>query len=186
MAANRSPIGFEPTREPFSRFREGDAGDLCYVKDGARAIALIHTATHLSHATYNIGGGRAFTNGEVVASLRAAVTGSLSSSRRGKPPGIRKIPTSTSRASATTPASSPDTASKQASRSTSPRFERATHAETDPALTLGSHPGRIPSCSAVSPSRQGRRRGRYVPEPSPWKLGIYLLGNGRPDSSLAS
>jgi UDP-glucose 4-epimerase len=40
-----------------------------------RAIALIHTASHLNHATYNIGGGRAFTNSEVVASLSAAVPG---------------------------------------------------------------------------------------------------------------
>jgi UDP-glucose 4-epimerase len=61
--------------DQFSRVREGDAGDLCYVKDCARAIALIHTARHLSHATYNIGGGRAFTNGEVVASLSAAAPG---------------------------------------------------------------------------------------------------------------
>ena len=92
MAANRSPIGFEPTREPFSRFREGDAGDLCYVKDCARAIALIHTATHLSHATYNIGGGRAFTNGEVVASLRAAVTGFTIQLSPGKTPGHPQDP----------------------------------------------------------------------------------------------
>jgi UDP-glucose 4-epimerase len=61
--------------DQFRRFREGDAGDLCYIKDCARAIALIHTARQLRHGTYNIGGGRAFTNGEVVASLSAAVKG---------------------------------------------------------------------------------------------------------------
>jgi len=47
-----------------------DGGDLCYVKDCARAIALLHVAPTLSHSTYNIGGGRTFTNAEVVASIR--------------------------------------------------------------------------------------------------------------------
>lgn len=55
--------------EQLSRFRADDAGDLCYVKDCARGIALVHTAAHLNHTTYNIGGGRAVTNSEVVASL---------------------------------------------------------------------------------------------------------------------
>jgi UDP-glucose 4-epimerase len=59
----------------FTQFREDDAGDLCYVKDCARAIALVHTATRLSHSTYNIGGGRAYTNAEVVASLTKPVPG---------------------------------------------------------------------------------------------------------------
>jgi UDP-glucose 4-epimerase len=80
------------TRDQFSRFREGDAGDLCYVKDCARAIALIHTAKHLSHATYNIGGGRAFTNGEVVASLSTAVTGFTIQLSPGKTPGHPQDP----------------------------------------------------------------------------------------------
>lgn len=61
--------------DEFRRFHVEDAGDLCYVKDCARAIALLHTAPQLKHTTYNIGGGRAVTNGEVVARLRAAVPG---------------------------------------------------------------------------------------------------------------
>lgn len=80
------------TPDQFRRFREGDAGDLCYVKDCARAIALIHTARHLNHATYNIGGGRAFTNGEVVASLSAAVNGFAMRLSPGKTPGHPQQP----------------------------------------------------------------------------------------------
>lgn len=59
----------------FNRFRADDAGDLCYVKDCARAIALVQSSTNLNHATYNIGGGRATSNNEVIASIRAAVPG---------------------------------------------------------------------------------------------------------------
>jgi UDP-glucose 4-epimerase len=80
------------TPDQFSRFREGDAGDLCYVKDCARAIGLIHTARHLSHTTYNIGGGRAFTNGEVVASLSAAVPAFTIQLSPGKTPGHPQDP----------------------------------------------------------------------------------------------
>ena len=47
-----------------------DRGDLCYVKDCAKAIALLHVAPTLGHSTYNIGGGRTYTNAEVVASIR--------------------------------------------------------------------------------------------------------------------
>jgi UDP-glucose 4-epimerase len=61
--------------DEFRRFHVDDAGDLCYVKDCARAIALLHTTPHLKHATYNIGGGSAITNGDVVRSLKAAVPG---------------------------------------------------------------------------------------------------------------
>jgi len=78
--------------DQFRQFREGDAGDLCYVKDCARAIALIHTARQLSHATYNIGGGRAFTNGEVVASLSSAVKGFAMQLSPGKTPGHPQEP----------------------------------------------------------------------------------------------
>jgi UDP-glucose 4-epimerase len=80
------------TPDQFRRFREGDAGDLCYVKDCARAIALIHTARQLRHGTYNIGGGRAFTNGEVLASLSAAVKGFAMQLSPGKTPGHPQDP----------------------------------------------------------------------------------------------
>ncbi|MGC8461419.1 MAG: NAD-dependent epimerase/dehydratase family protein [Candidatus Dormibacteria bacterium] len=50
-----------------------DGGDLCYVKDCAKAIALLHMAPTLGHSTYNIGSGRTFTNADVVASIRRIV-----------------------------------------------------------------------------------------------------------------
>jgi UDP-glucose 4-epimerase len=80
------------TRDRFTRFREDDAGDLCYVKDCARAIALIHTAPHLTHAIYNIGGGRAFTNREILASLSAAVPGFTTQLSAGRTPGHPQDP----------------------------------------------------------------------------------------------
>ena len=52
-----------------------DAVDLCYVKDCARAIALLQTAPSLKHRTYNIGTGVATSNRRVVAAIRAAVPG---------------------------------------------------------------------------------------------------------------
>jgi UDP-glucose 4-epimerase len=80
------------TEDQFSRFREDDEGDLCYVKDCAHAIALIHTARHLNHATYNVGGGRAYTNGEIVASLSAAVPGFTVQLSSGQTPGHPEDP----------------------------------------------------------------------------------------------
>jgi UDP-glucose 4-epimerase len=52
-----------------------DAIDLLYVKDCARAIALLQTAAQLSHATYNVGSGRATTNAEVAAAIMRALPG---------------------------------------------------------------------------------------------------------------
>ncbi|RMI33380.1 NAD-dependent epimerase/dehydratase family protein [Nocardia stercoris] len=50
-----------------------DGIDLCYVKDCARAIALLATAERLHHRVYNIGGGRHTTNAEVVHALTELV-----------------------------------------------------------------------------------------------------------------
>ena len=44
-----------------------DAIDVLYVKDCARAIALVQTVGRLAHSTYNVGSGRATSNAEVVA-----------------------------------------------------------------------------------------------------------------------
>ncbi len=52
-----------------------DAGDLCYVKDCGRAIALLMAAERLNHATYNVSSGRLVRYGEVVAAINAAVPG---------------------------------------------------------------------------------------------------------------
>jgi UDP-glucose 4-epimerase len=77
----------QTSADMFTSFREDDAADLCYVKDCARAIALMQTAKHLNHATYNVGGGQAFTNSEVVASLTAAVPGFKTKLAPGETPG---------------------------------------------------------------------------------------------------
>ena len=50
-----------------------DAIDMLYVKDCARAIALLQTAARLAHSTYNVGSGRATSNAEVVAAIKRAV-----------------------------------------------------------------------------------------------------------------
>jgi UDP-glucose 4-epimerase len=52
-----------------------DAIDLIYVKDCARAIARLQTATQLSHPAYNIGSGRATSNTEVVAAIKHVLPG---------------------------------------------------------------------------------------------------------------
>ncbi|WP_207400510.1 NAD-dependent epimerase/dehydratase family protein [Actinomadura roseirufa] len=50
-----------------------DAIDLCYVKDTARAIALLQLTDRLGHRTYNVGSGRATTNAEVIDAIRTVV-----------------------------------------------------------------------------------------------------------------
>jgi UDP-glucose 4-epimerase len=52
-----------------------DAGDLCYVKDCGRAIALLMLAERLNHSAYNVSTGRLVTYGEVVAAINAVVPG---------------------------------------------------------------------------------------------------------------
>ncbi len=51
----------------------GDGLDLCYVKDTGRAIALLQTAEHLRHRTYNVASGRVTTNADVIAAIRETV-----------------------------------------------------------------------------------------------------------------
>ena len=52
-----------------------DAVDQIYIKDLARAIALLHTADKLQHSVYNIGTGKTTPNSELVESVRKAVPG---------------------------------------------------------------------------------------------------------------
>jgi UDP-glucose 4-epimerase len=65
------------TAPDFSALRSpvyADGGiDLCYVKDCARAIALLQLAPRLSHRTYNIASGKVLTNREVAAAVRKLV-----------------------------------------------------------------------------------------------------------------
>ena len=51
------------------------ATDLCYVKDCAAGIQLVHMTGHLAHRTFNIGGGGATTNGQLVAAVEKACPG---------------------------------------------------------------------------------------------------------------
>jgi UDP-glucose 4-epimerase len=44
-----------------------DGGDMCYVKDCGRGIALLMTTDNLNHRTYNIGDGRPTSNAQLVA-----------------------------------------------------------------------------------------------------------------------
>ncbi len=50
-----------------------DTGDLCYIKDLARAIALVHTAEKLQYEVYNIGSGKFVPNKELVDAVKSVV-----------------------------------------------------------------------------------------------------------------
>src|SRR5713101_5589391 len=50
-----------------------DTGDLCYIEDLARAIALVHTAEKLQYDVYNIGSGKLTANKKVVEAVKRVV-----------------------------------------------------------------------------------------------------------------
>src|SRR5580658_23414 len=79
------------TAPDFSALRSpayaGDGFDMCYVKDCARAIALLQLAPRLSHRTYNIASGRVLTNGEVAAAIRKLVPDAQVELPEGRTPG---------------------------------------------------------------------------------------------------
>jgi UDP-glucose 4-epimerase len=50
-----------------------DGGDLCYVKDCGRGIALLQLAERLRHRTYNVASGRPTKNSELVAAVKEVV-----------------------------------------------------------------------------------------------------------------
>jgi UDP-glucose 4-epimerase len=52
-----------------------DGGDLCYVKDCGRAIAMLMLAERLNHSIYNVSTGRLVRYSEVVAAINAVVPG---------------------------------------------------------------------------------------------------------------
>jgi UDP-glucose 4-epimerase len=64
-----------------------DGGDLCYVKDCGRAIALLMLAERLNHRVYNVSTGRMVRNSEVVAAINAAVPGANITLPAGRTPG---------------------------------------------------------------------------------------------------
>ena len=69
-AARGTPPDFSGLR---SLPHAGDGLDICYVKDCARAIALLQLAPRLSHRTYNIASGKVLTNQEVADAVRKLV-----------------------------------------------------------------------------------------------------------------
>lgn len=70
---------------------EEDAQDLTYCKDCALGIQLVHSNAQ-QHRVYNIGGGRAVTNGEMVRATQKAVPGFKATLQPGKGPAWRPDP----------------------------------------------------------------------------------------------
>jgi UDP-glucose 4-epimerase len=63
-----------------------DGGDLCYVKDCGRAIALLQLADRLSHRTYNVADGRMTTYRELAAAINKVVPDTLIELPEGRDP----------------------------------------------------------------------------------------------------
>ena len=81
-AVSGKPLNLEGT---FFSFEE-DSGDLIYIKDLARAIALLQTAERLHYGLYNIGSGKTTPNRELVESVKKIVPGFNASLPPGKFP----------------------------------------------------------------------------------------------------
>jgi UDP-glucose 4-epimerase len=60
---------------------------MCYVRDCARAIALLQLAPRLNHRTYNVTSGVVLTNGEVAAAVRRLVPEARIDLPEGRGPG---------------------------------------------------------------------------------------------------
>jgi UDP-glucose 4-epimerase len=63
-----------------------EAIDMLYVKDCARAIGLLQTVRNLDHVIYNVGSGRATSNGEVADAIKTAVPEARLELRPGRNP----------------------------------------------------------------------------------------------------
>ncbi|MGP3957785.1 NAD-dependent epimerase/dehydratase family protein [Nonomuraea sp. 3N208] len=81
--------GITPAGAPM---RAGDGIDMCYVKDCARAIALLQLGERLRHRTYNVGSGRLTTNGEVSAAIKRLVPDARVDLPEGRSPGAAGAP----------------------------------------------------------------------------------------------
>ena len=75
--------GGAPDPPPYA----ADGGDLVYVRDCGRAIALLQLADRLSYRTYNVASGRVTTNAELAAAIRAVIPGAPIALRDGRDPG---------------------------------------------------------------------------------------------------
>ena len=67
-----------------------DGGDMCYVKDCAQGIQLVTLTEQLRHKIYNIGSGRAITNGELLAAVKQAVPACTLALQEGRGPRWRQ------------------------------------------------------------------------------------------------
>jgi UDP-glucose 4-epimerase len=78
------------TARDFSALRSppyaGDGFDICYVRDCARAIALLQVAPRLRHRTYNIASGTVLTNQDVAAAIARLVPGARTGLAEGRSP----------------------------------------------------------------------------------------------------
>jgi UDP-glucose 4-epimerase len=68
---------------------EGDETDLCYVKDCAKAIQMVHLAKKLNHRIYNVGSGKASSNAQLRDAVVKAVPGVRIVLQAGKSVGCR-------------------------------------------------------------------------------------------------
>jgi len=76
----------------FGGHQSDDGEDLLYIKDMARAIALLQLAGNLSNDVYNVCSGRLTPNREVVEAVKEAVPGFEMELPPGKSPGPTPIP----------------------------------------------------------------------------------------------
>jgi UDP-glucose 4-epimerase len=83
-AARGTAPDFSALRSPA---RAGDGFDMCYVKDCARAIALLQLAPQLSHRVYNIASGTVLTNADVAATVGRLVPDARIELPQGRSPG---------------------------------------------------------------------------------------------------
>ena len=67
-----------------------DGNDMCYVKDCAQGIQLLTLTEKLRHKIYNIGGGRATTNGELLAAVKQAISACTLALQEGRSPRWRQ------------------------------------------------------------------------------------------------
>ena len=63
-----------------------DAQDLTFAKDIARGVVLVHHAAKLEHQTYNIGSGRATSNGEILDAVKRVKPSADIAIEKGKSP----------------------------------------------------------------------------------------------------
>lgn len=68
---------------------EEDGGDMCYVRDCGRGIALLQTADNLRHSVYNVASGRQTSNGELVQAIKSVIPDARISLKPGRGPGYR-------------------------------------------------------------------------------------------------